>query len=140
MMQQSEPLRLDRDGIVRHPNVHDARLEAISVQKPQACLKIVDVDGKHLDLVLQGVERLYATDFREGNIIFDITIGGDISALDRSELASLFGTNVEKLKQAHFLEAIAPRLASGELLLVQLAPSYGCSLIALCGQVSFQFH
>ena len=138
MMQHSEPLRLDRDGIVRHPNVHDARLEAISVQKPQACLKIVDVEGKHLDLVLQGVERLHASNFREGNIIFDITTGNDISALDRSELASLFGTEVERLKQAHFLEAISSRLANGELLFVRLVPSYGCSLIALCGQVSFQ--
>jgi hypothetical protein len=95
-----------------------------------------EIDGKQYELELGSVEYLLANEFREGNIILDLTIqqGKNCSG---SVLQRLFG--VEYLeKQPEFLGKLQKRIEDERLLLVSIDPSYGCSLIALCKTISWR--
>lgn len=123
----------DADEIVE-PDFHDANVNGLLVTKDKSLL--VSVSGSSCGnkcLVLHGLERLRCDDFRQGNIILDITVSSGPSI------------NVDDLAYVHdvqsdmpFLQSTMDRLRSQNRLLVRLNPSYGCSLVGICQRITVE--
>lgn len=128
---------IDAEGVMRSPNVHDGYLEGVYVGKARAVLHVRDVENQRFDLILEGLERLHATDFCQGNIIYEATIRRD-RGITSSNVAQAFGQSLEDLQDKVFFRDVLSRLAAGDLCLVDLIPSYGCALTALCIRVSMR--
>ena len=117
--------------MIEQPRLHDGSLEGFYVKADKsATLFVRDVNGVKYELELGSVEYLLANEFREGNIILDLTIerGKDCEV---SLLRALFDS---KYLETHpnFLVALQQRIEAEGLTLVSIDPSYGCSFLALC--------
>lgn len=122
---------------MEQPRLHDGLLEGIFVKADKSSTLILrDVTGVQYELELGAVEHLCANDFREGNIILDLTVerGKDC---DVSLLRTLFDN---KYLESHpdFLVALLRRIEAEDLALVSIDPSYGCSFLALCRTVNWR--
>jgi len=118
------------DGTLINPALHDANLFGIiSCPNRRMFILVRDVHGKIHCLAFFGVERFRADDFRQGNIILDITVqtGTNVSSED---LAYIFGIDVSTSDS--YRENIMKKFNSGRLMLVQLDQSYGCSFLCAC--------
>jgi hypothetical protein len=107
----------------------------IVLRDGEARLLLSDVSGGNHALVLSAVERLRAADFREGNIILDVVVRA-VENGDGESLKELFDLGTTE-RDAELLANLINRSKSTKLL-VEVNPSYGCSVLALCGQVEVQ--
>jgi hypothetical protein len=115
----------------RFPSFHDAKFSGLVLQPNKQCSLFITVESGELHrLTLVGIERLRADDFREGNIILDATAqsGG---AVEKAEVLFALSIDAENRHPA-FVEATMEKIRRGELILVQLSPSYGCRFSCLC--------
>lgn len=122
---------------MEQPRLHDGFLEGIIVKENKsATLTLRDVTGVQYELELGAVEHLCANDFREGNIILDLTVerGKDC---DASLLRTLFDNKYLESRPG-FLVALLQRIEAEDLTLVSIDPSYGCSFVALCRTVNWR--
>ncbi|CAN7503748.1 hypothetical protein LJR066_003317 [Acidovorax sp. LjRoot66] len=128
-------LQTSADGDVIEPDVHDAKLIGILLRGKDAVIELETADRKTLRLVLFGVQRLVADNFREGNILLDVAVvtGSKVSIRD---VAAAYGVKPENQK---FLTEVVDLVASGALTVVTLNPSYGCSLTSLCERVEVEY-
>jgi hypothetical protein len=118
-------------------NFHDAKLVSIELRPERAVrLGILDEAGTLSHIVLAEVDRLQATDFREGNIILDISLFTRTMP-PLHLLRSLFGLKQEGENPPYLKDRI-DRVKSGELTLFYIAPSYGCEFAALCASVQVE--
>ena len=127
-------LQTDAGGEVVEPDVHDAKFNGISLRGKDAVIELETAQGKQLNLVLIGVQRLVADGFREGNIVLDIVVAKG-TPVDAAEVAAAYG--VHPAGQA-FLKDAVERVCNGTLVLFTLNPSYGCSLSSLCDRVEVE--
>ena len=137
----SVSLELNEDYSLCAPNLHDSKfLGLLNLSKNQYILfLLLENRINHVAIVLSDVTLLKADNFREGNIVLDVCIytGTSQDAVDlRDELEDLYGLREikvdktkEKLQAA--LKQEADKIAAGDLALITINPSYGCSLIAL---------
>jgi hypothetical protein len=113
------------------PTFHDGRLAGfVLLPDKRCCLFVVTEDNKFYRVVLLGVEWLRADDFREGNIILDLTVQSGNSVQKADVLFALSIDNENR--HPSFFSAIMERIYRNELLLVQVDPSYGCVFSCLC--------
>jgi hypothetical protein len=108
------------------PNLHDARLLGMFVSDNKtATVLFRSENGQRHELLLKEVEHLVANDFREGNIVLDVEIY-DGESFDSKLLSEIYGKNY---LTAHpgFESEIRRKVKNGELKLVSVNPSYGCS-------------
>lgn len=113
------------------PSFHDAQLSGIVLLPQKRCLAIITtVNNQTHRIVFRGVERLRADDFREGNIILDVTVQSGKS-VDKAGV--LFALSMEdERRHPAFFDSVIGRIERGELMLVQVNPSYGCMFACLC--------
>ena len=109
-------------------NFHDGNLLGMFIgDDDQISLFIETIHSGKYTLLLGGVVRLRATEFLEGNITLDLTVrsGKELSAklLDELNLVSMHSENMTKLLHKYKTE---------EFRIIEMNPSYGCSLLALC--------
>lgn len=122
-------------GEIVVPEVHDAKVRGLLVTNDSRLLvSIAGTDGSNKCLVFYGVERLRCDDFRQGNIILDVTVSSGES-IDIDDLAYVYG--VEK-SNAPFLQSSMDRLQAQNRLVVRLNPSYGCSLVGICQSLTVE--
>ncbi len=117
--------------MIDSPRLHDGYFEGLRVKdNKSARLFFRDLNDKQYELDLGSVEYLLANEFREGNIILDLTIdqGKDC---DVTRLERLFDAEYLK-KNPDFLTKLQRRIETEGLTLVSIDPSYGCSFVALC--------
>ena len=122
---------------MEQPRLHDGLLEGIVVKADKSStLTLRDVTAVQYELELGAVEHLCANDFREGNIILDLTVerGKDC---DASLLRTLFDNKYFESRPG-FLVALLQRIEAEDLTLVSIDPSYGCSFVALCRTVNWR--
>jgi hypothetical protein len=118
-----------------HPNLHDGNLLAISTIDGKIELALVDVESQRFYIRLDDVVEFLATDFKQGNIILDMTLvqGKDVQAVDLELLnSSEYSADQEYLQNLH------QRVVDQSLYVLQLNPSYGCQLIAIAGGISME--
>lgn len=113
------------------PNCHDARLVGVVALKNRQCMLLVLMEeGTLYQIVLLGVERLRVDDFREGNIILDLTVESG-PLVSKKEVLFALSLNGDATK-SEFVESVLNRIRKRELFLVQINPSYGCVLACIC--------
>lgn len=121
-------LSLNEWGGVREPDLHDGHLVGVHVQEDKVVdLFLRDVAGVGFQFRLEGVERLRANDFRQGNIILsaELRTGPDITEQDIIDVGAV-GSKDEDLR------LILERAQEEGLTIFRIDPSYGCTLTALC--------
>ncbi|WP_197339955.1 hypothetical protein [Ralstonia solanacearum] len=125
---------LSSDGEMISPAIHDANLRGIVLVDPDALyIPLRLVSGASVCIVLRGVIRLRADDFRQGNIVLDITVSGiDVKARD---LMYVYGIAQEAKAEMSFLVAAEKDFCDGKLKLVEINASYGCSLACVCRDI-----
>lgn len=129
-------IHIDPTGFtVLKPNLHDGRLVGLLTSDGEARLFLSNSAGKPYTLVLSGVERVRADGFLEANIILDIAvIPGD--RIPTAWLEGLFSISISNPKTQPFWENLHDRIRRDGMVGVELNPSYGCSLRALCMSIT----
>jgi hypothetical protein len=124
------------DGSIVNPNVHDANiLGVIMLTQKQLLLPIETVDGLALYIALDDVVCLRVDDFREGNIILDISVLSG-TEVEMKDIAYAHGLESFLSCQSNsFLEKAIQNFLSRKQYLVQVNPSYGCKLVCICNKV-----
>jgi hypothetical protein len=112
--------------------LHDARLVSIEIKPDDAVvIGFVRESGDTSRLLLGQVQRLRTFDFREGNIVLEVDevcgVAPSVALLQR-----LFDLGADE--RPDYLRAAIARIEEGTLKLIHIVPSYGCELIALCGE------
>jgi hypothetical protein len=112
--------------------LHDARVRGLLLCDGSKLMMPVETSqGIRQCLILDRVERLYANDFREGNVILDATVYSG-AEIDVAEIALAYGVPIT---ESQFLDKTKQRLIQEKLLLLAINPSYGCSVVCICGSV-----
>jgi len=126
-------ITLDEYGTVVRPNLHDGFVHGIMLQKDDSVRIHMSNESQdeYVTMNCLGLDTLFVTNFREGNILFDIRIrkAKDIS---KSELKKII---VEMYGHGDF--RLCRRLRSSALKVVEICPSYGCTVIVVCEKILF---
>lgn len=110
--------------------LHDAHLLSLELKPDHGCvITFIEEGGRMSQLVLQGIERLKALDFREGNIVLDLDIIRGKTP-NSSILRILFDLSPDD--NPDYFRLRMAMIEAGRLSLVHVIPSYGCEVIALC--------
>jgi hypothetical protein len=121
----------DKSNTLLEPNLHDGRLLGINLlSKDCVELSVAEVGGKRYRIFLDGISQFHATDFREGNIISDVTVTPSSSVqISDLQLLGHIGQNAQRLEED--LKKIHDKMLRESLLLFEINPSYGCQLIGV---------
>lgn len=123
-------------GTLVEPNLHDGRLVGIAILADGVIeLSVLDVGGKPYRIVLEEASQFNATQFRQGNIILDITIIC-ANAVAVSDLECLAYEDQDGRSRDTYLQSVHNRVVRESLYVFQLNPSYGCQLIGVAKGVS----
>jgi hypothetical protein len=123
------------EDIIVEPNVHDALLLGLVMTTKNKLLLIMQAtDAAILYIALNDIECLHADDFRQGNIILDISVfsGHDASADD---IAYVYGLDKSSPCDSKYLDKAVRDFFIRKKLFVQINPSYGCRLACICGGI-----
>jgi hypothetical protein len=120
------------------PSFHDGNFVGMLLLAEKQCaLFISDVVGAMHNLTLSGIEGFRADNFLEGNIVLDVTVRTEAEV---SKEDVLFALSLDDDHVGHYrasADAMLERVRRGELHLVQVYASYGCTLTSLCASVSY---
>lgn len=115
------------------PKFHDGLLTGVRILKGENIdLYIEDVDGRKFIVKLISVRYMTIHEFLQGNIIFDLEVSERLED-HRKEIADLVfcpGHVGDEKVTLYIAEALEQKCK-----LVTINPSYGASLIALCGDI-----
>jgi len=135
---------IDAAGVLRAPNVHDGHLIGLELAEPKTLTaRIRDLGGQLFTVRMSGLSTFLADEFRESNIIYALLITSGREP-DPSVMRHLLGESHPKvaeeyrLKHEDFIAGQVNCVRTGELTLVVLESSYGCSFIALCQAVEIE--
>ena len=108
------------------PDMHDGFFEGLFVSESKtAHLFFRSHDGTTSTLVLRGIERLVVSDFKAGNIVFDLVLTGS-GEVTVEQIEHLYGlSNAEKAGQ------VLTRTQESGLRLLEVNPSYGAECTVL---------
>jgi hypothetical protein len=122
-------------GTIYLSKFHDCGLSGVMLLPGGGCaLYISGLDAKESIVTLTGVVCLRVDNFLEGNIILDVVVQ---SGPNVREADVLFALSInEKSKHGDFVGVTMDRIRRNELYLVQVNPSYGCTLACLCSEWS----
>jgi|ERR1700694_2154519 len=123
-------MQIGDDLSLIEPDFHDGFLRGILVDaNDNLTLTCSDGEkGKTYQIKVPNIEYLYAENFRQGNIIFNIYFFvGSQSSTDLLRKASGMG---DPQFQAAF-ESLVKRVSNERWLTINIIPSYGCDLIGV---------
>ncbi|MES9976469.1 MAG: hypothetical protein ABW094_19580 [Candidatus Thiodiazotropha sp.] len=114
---------------------HDSQLTMIELGERKAILSFKLVDGACIGVKLLGLSRMLCNNLKEGNTVLEVSIVRE-SKYRESLLYKLFDlSDNEKISNPDYVRKIKKKLEDQELIILLVAPSYGCELIALCEEV-----
>src|SRR5262249_27101906 len=96
---------------------------------------ISNVNNDSYKMTLKGLDRLRCLDFRQGNIILDVVIVSGESP-DKNALRYLL--DLEDDETPDFLLDRIEKIEQGILTFVNITPSYGCEVLALCSELCLE--
>lgn len=113
-------------------NFHDASFNGILLKQDEAELSFRLSTGVVVKILLENLNRLLCSDFREGNIVLELIVSSDISICEPL-LDILFPRPAGMIDQYNeFMRLTRGKLLKGELVVLHIVPSYGGDLVALC--------
>jgi hypothetical protein len=121
--------------------LHDANFYAVTIlDNPRSLLLgIKSESSESLSLVLKGCRRFRIVDFSSQNIVERILIsrGSKIDRVNLKECLEWMTASVDSgpLISLEEIDSLAEKIIANELMLVNLIPSFGAELIAVCEQI-----
>lgn len=124
------------DGSILEPNVHDGRIIGLfTLENKKLLLPILMVNKSVTCIAFTDLECLRVDDFREGNIILDITISSGTD-VDVTDIAYAHGLEQFTSSETNpYLNKAVQNFITDKKLFVQINPSYGCKLVCICGGI-----
>jgi hypothetical protein len=114
------------------PDIHDGFFDGLCVSEEKTAHLFLRTNaGQRSTVVLKDVERMSVSNFRQGNIIFDVVL---------VEPASLTIAHIEQVhqlqpSQAELAQQLLEKAQQRRLLALEINPSYGAEFTALFGAV-----
>ena len=131
----TEQVVISESGEVVHPSLHDAQVRGyLLCANATLMLPFESSDGVRHCLVLRDVERFRADDFRQGNIILDVTVSSG-ETIEIADVAYAYGI---ELIESHFLLQTMESLMREKQLIVRINPSYGCVAVCICRSIEVE--
>jgi hypothetical protein len=125
-------IKLDKDGYLVNPNVHDAYITGLVLLKEKRLLILIQlVNGEIFGLILHNATRLKVNEFREGNVILDINVS-EGEGIDINGISNLYSFSCDV---ADVPMNFVNQLINENKKLVVINPSYGCELICICSDL-----
>lgn len=133
---------LDGNGLLREPNIHDGYLLAIELpEKGIARLTTENLSGNRFVIQMEGVDRLLCDGFAEGNIVREVRITTGREP-DNGPLRRLLGELHPSVQEPYiskhekWVDRTRRAIVDGEATFLEVVPSYGCEVFALCANIS----
>lgn len=115
------------------PKFHDGLLMGVEILgDEEVVLRLKDVENRNFRLRLLRVSLLKVDDFRQGNIILDVTVSERLE--DQREIIAWLafsGTESDDPEVRRYIE----EAVKNHWKLVTVAPSYGAEVFALCADI-----
>jgi len=125
------------EGNVIDPDLHDAQLVSLAMEPfGIARIGVITNTGVRLDLFLEGVKKLRADRFSEGNTILALTMR-EFSRSEIDALPALYFIGPDADSSDPHFETIVTRAIHENWKIVEIDASYGCEVTALCESVTF---
>ncbi len=125
---------LDKYGSIINPPFHDANLSGINISEKDGILHFVTTENAKYELCLMGLVQIKANNFSKGNIVLDVILSnGGNGEVDL--LVELYGVDSETEKTKPYFQDLIKQVREKHLTIVQVNPSYGCELLALCKEI-----
>lgn len=133
-MANDAPTLVITEGQVVTPSVHDAKLLGVMLLESNRVRALLGLtDGSQVSLLFSGVERLRMDDFRQGNIVLDVSVlSGE--AVSANDIAYAYGIDQEP-QRTTFLKKMLEEVRAKNLISVTLNPSFGAGFTCLCSNV-----
>lgn len=112
-----------------HINFHDGFVDGLLLFGAKVHIFLRTVDGEKFTLILRDVDALRVNDLRAGNIILSLDFIQP-KQLDESFVFDAYQYS-EEHKKTFVLAAWITKAAEKQLKAVEIAPSYGCELLAI---------
>jgi hypothetical protein len=113
------------------PEIHDGELRGIEIPGDKTVtLTFETLEKQTLSLTLEAVEHFRCDNLLQGNIVFEIERLDDPSLIDLARVTGMEGVASEKGRD--YLRDRQEAVHRGDLMLLKLQSSYGCSIDALC--------
>lgn len=114
--------------VFKDPDLHDGHLRGLMLL-PASVARIycTTLDGRDVTFTLKDLKHLRATNFLQGNIIFEVLLR-DQDNFSLESLSTLFDGHSTSIERA-LLEARRQRW-----FMFEITSSYGCELVAICGE------
>lgn len=124
-------MALSDTGSIVNPCLHDGFLTKIEIlDDNEARLTVREETGGKFELILSGLVRLKASEFCEGNLILDVILHTG-ETCDAVLLGELY-----RVMSGQAFDSILRKVRERELSILEIQPSYGCTLLALCREVN----
>lgn len=133
-------LELDSHGYLTMPNLHDGHLIALQLVGKSLRLTVTDASKHNFIIELVGIKRLRCNEFSEGNIIHHVVLTS-LAKPPMTSLRKLLGephaSIAESYREQHevWVGSYEQSVVDGHLLFMELQPSYGCEVLALCESI-----
>lgn len=133
------------NGNLDYPNLHDGNIIGVLNHDNNSVVIVADYNGKLHAINMIEVEMLKINNYCNGNIILSINIcsGNDFDAtLWKDELDELYDINdvvsdVGKKRCEENIGLMIDKINRGEMFIISIFPSIGCSLYALFKRADF---
>jgi hypothetical protein len=134
---------LDEEGLLLKPEIHDGYL--LGVELPEegiARLTLENLSGDRFAVQMERVDRLLCDGFAEGNIVREIriTTGREPGNVPLRRLLGKLHPSVQEpciSEHENWVERTRLTIINGEATFLEVVPSYGCEVFAVCGAVTF---
>ena len=120
--------------VVREPHMHDSILISIAVEPNSVHLRFGTLAGKIVRIVLDGVRGLSLEPMWEKNIVFEMRV---VRATDAApeDIRRVF----HEPDDIDVGDIQLRKLKSDNFVIVQIVPTLGADILALCRGVKWQF-
>lgn len=136
-------LELTSHGYLRSPNLHDGHVVGLQLVGKNARVTVTDTSDQRFVLELVGLRNLRCNEFAQGNIIHHVIITTRAKPPSASlrKLLDKPHPSVGELPRGQYEAWVArceQSVIDGDLVFVELQPSYGCEILALCENVKVE--
>jgi hypothetical protein len=117
------------------PDFHDGFVDGVFLSGSSARIFLRTVKGDRFTLILNELEALRVNDLRKGNVVLEVVFL-EPKQLDASVVFELYGYSDEHKKTFALGEWVKEATRKG-LTAIEIAPSYGCTILAIFKNHSF---
>ena len=129
-----ENLELNEVGVVQSPYLHDATLISMELDEGDVSFLLRAPTGKIIRLLLRGVRGLSGNNIYESNVMFEVRVTPVVDANQEEFCRVLHFPSGTKIPDAQIA-----RFRGDHLIFVQIYPTLGADVLALCQEIKWSY-